>query len=84
MLSQNYPNPFNSSTKIKFDLKKPAHVKITIYNILGKKIETLLNKPMTADYHEVEFNANHLASGIYFYQIQAGEFHQVKKMIFLR
>jgi hypothetical protein len=56
VLLQNYPNPFNPSTKIKFALPKPEIVTIEIYNIIGQKIITLLNKPMPAGYHEVEFN----------------------------
>jgi hypothetical protein len=55
-----------------------------IYNIIGQKIQTLLNKPMPAGYHEVEFNGQNLSSGIYLYRIEAGEWHDVKKMILLR
>ena len=84
MLYQNYPNPFNPSTKIKFTLPKPETVKIEVYNIIGQKIETLLNKHMPSGYHEVEFNVQNLSSGIYFYRIEAGEFQDVKKMVLLR
>ena len=83
ILSQNYPNPFNPSTKIKFSLPKPETVKIEVYNIIGQKIETLLNKPMPAGYHEVEFNGQNLSSGIYLYKIEAGAWQDVKKMILL-
>jgi hypothetical protein len=83
-LFQNYPNPFNPSTKIKFYLQKAENVKIEIYNTLGQIIETLLNQHMKTGYHEVDFNAQNLSSGIYFYQIQAGNFQDVKKMFLIR
>jgi type IX secretion system substrate protein len=83
-LNQNYPNPFNPSTKIKYNIKKTGNVKIEIYNILGQKIETLLNRQMTTGSHEIEFIAKDLTSGIYFYRINAGGFNAVKKMVLLR
>jgi hypothetical protein len=55
-----------------------------VYDILGKKIETLLHKPMPTGYHEVEFNGQNLSSGVYMYRIEAGEWQDVKKMILLR
>jgi hypothetical protein len=84
VLMQNYPNPFNPTTKIKFTLPYTELVKIQIYNTIGQKIETILEKQMRAGNHEVEFNANNLSSGIYFYRIEAGVFQDVKKMILLR
>jgi hypothetical protein len=84
-LSQNYPNPFNPLTKIKFILPKQETVKIELYNTLGQKIETLLNKAMKAGHHEIEFNGSHLSSGIYFYQLQAGsDFMETRKMLLMR
>ena len=83
-LDQNYPNPFNPSTKIKFALSKTENVKIEIFNTLGQRVETLANKSMNAGYHEVEFNAQNLSSGIYYYRIEAGEFQDVKKMILIK
>jgi hypothetical protein len=83
-LEQNYPNPFNPSTTIEFSVPKPEKLKIEIYNLLGQNIETLLNKPIPAGSHEVEFNARDLPSGVYLYRIEAGEFQQVKKMVLLR
>lgn len=80
-LFQNYPNPFNSSTIITFTLPKQESVIITIYNVIGEKIETLFNKKIPAGNHKVEFDARNISSGIYFYQIQAGKFQDVKKMI---
>jgi len=81
---QTYPNPFNSSTKIKFTLPKPETVKIEVYNIIGQKIQTLLNKPMPAGYHEVEFNGQNLSSGVYLYRIQAGVWQDVRKMVLVK
>jgi hypothetical protein len=79
-----YPNPFNTTTKIKFDLPKPETVKIEVCNIIGQKIQTLLNKSMPAGYHEVEFNGQNLSSGIYLYRIEAGAWQDVKKMVYLK
>ena len=84
VLEQNYPNPFNPLTIITFALPIAESVKIEVYNVIGQKIETLLNKTMKAGIHEFEFNAQHLSSGIYFYRIEAGEFQDVKKMVLLR
>jgi photosystem II stability/assembly factor-like uncharacterized protein len=83
-LSQNYPNPFNPSTTIEFDLPKASNVMIEVYNIAGQKVQTLLNENIAVGNHQVEFNAEYLSSGVYFYKIAAGEFQDVKKMILLR
>ena len=83
-LNQNYPNPFNPSTKIKFALPKLEIVKIEVYNTLGQRVEILLNQQMQAGQHEIEFNAQNLSSGIYYYRIEAGEFQDVKKMVLIR
>jgi predicted GH43/DUF377 family glycosyl hydrolase len=81
VLHQNYPNPFNPSTTIKFDLPKTSDVTIEVYNIAGQKVQTLLNKKMSAGSHQVEFNAQNFSSGIYYYRINAGEYQDVKKMV---
>jgi type IX secretion system substrate protein/VCBS repeat protein len=83
-LSQNYPNPFNPSTTIKYELIRSMNVKIDIFNLIGQRIKTVLNKSMSAGTHEIEFNVNDLPSGIYFYRIEAGEFKKVKKMLLLK
>jgi len=83
-ISNNYPNPFNPSTTIEFNLPKATNVRIEIFNIAGQKISTPLDKKIPAGKHEVEFNAENLSSGIYYYRIEAGEFQDVKKMILLR
>ena len=64
-LYQNYPNPFNPSTTIEFEVPKTVNVRIEVYNIAGQRVKTLLNRSMKAGYHEIEFNAQNLSSGIY-------------------
>jgi photosystem II stability/assembly factor-like uncharacterized protein len=83
-LSQNNPNPFNPSTKIKFSLPQTYNVRIDIYNTLGQNIKTILNEKRQAGDHEFEFNAQNLASGVYYYRIEAGDFQDVKKMVLLK
>jgi predicted secreted protein len=84
ILYQNYPNPFNPSTKIKYTLPKSSKVKIEIFNLLGQKIETILNKQMPAGLHEVEFTAMDLPSGVYLYRIATGNYVETKKMLLLK
>ena len=83
-LAQNYPNPFNPATTIKFSLPVDSKVVIKVYNTLGEEVTTVLNRTIEAGYHEVNFNASNLTSGIYFYTIEAGEFTSVKKMVLLK
>ena len=83
-LFQNFPNPFNPSTRIEFTMPITEYVLIEVYNIIGQKVRTLIDQKMQAGNHAVEFNAPNLASGIYFYQIQAGQFQDVKKMILIK
>jgi len=83
-LRQNYPNPFNPATKILYDLPVAKNVKIEVYNFLGQKISTLVDKHMPAGYHEVVFNTKNLSSGIYFYKIEADPYQAVKKAILLK
>jgi photosystem II stability/assembly factor-like uncharacterized protein len=83
-LYQNYPNPFNPATKIKFDIRKSGNVKLIVYDITGKVSMSVLNEFKSAGSYEIEFNASMLASGIYFYRIEAGDFIDVKKMIYVR
>ena len=84
LLYQNYPNPFNPSTVIKFYLPRNNNVKLIIYSILGEKVKTLVDKYMLSGEHQVEFLPVNLASGIYFYQLVAGNYSSVKKMVFLK
>ena len=83
-LYNNYPNPFNPSTSINYDLPNQSNVKLKIYNILGEDIATLVNQEQNAGRYQVHWDASRLASGIYFYTIQAGDFVQTKKMILMK
>jgi hypothetical protein len=83
-LSNNYPNPFNPSTTIQFALPQEQYVIIEVYNPAGQKVETLVNRKFSAGYHEVNWLAINMATGIYFYRIQAGSFQDLKKMILLK
>jgi hypothetical protein len=83
-LDQNYPNPFNPSTTIKFELPKASVVRLSVFDILGREVSILVNEKKDAGVHEVRFEAAGLASGVYFYRIQAGEFVQSKTFVLLR
>ena len=83
-LFQNYPNPFNPSTTISYQLPMQEYVTIKVYDVLGNEVETLFAGQAPAGVREVNFNASGLSSGIYFYRIDAGNFHQQKKMILLK
>ncbi len=88
-LEQNYPNPFNPETEIRFQLPEASHVVMKIFNTLGNEIRMLANVPYQAGYHRVRWdgkdkNGNPVASSVYFYQLQAGSFSQIKKMSLLR
>jgi len=89
-LSQNYPNPFNPSTYISYQLPSDAMITLKIFNLLGIEVQTLANGYTSAGSHQVQFNANGLSSGIYFYTVQANSlngkqsFHSTKKMILMK
>lgn len=84
-LHQNYPNPFNPSTKIKFDMPKNGLVTLKVYDILGRLVSTLVNNEfITAGTKEVTFAGTNLASGVYFYRIEAGEFTATKKLTLVK
>jgi len=83
-LEQNYPNPFNPSTIIEYSIPIESKIKLEIFDILGRKISTLENKDERAGIHQVKFNASGLASGIYFYQLRAGNIISTKKMLLLK
>ena len=89
-MSQNYPNPFNPSTTIRYALPTESKVSLSIFNLLGEQIATLVNTTQSAGYHEVNFNASDLSSGIYLYRISAvstinsKEFITTKKLMLLK
>jgi hypothetical protein len=84
ILEQNYPNPFNPTTTIEFSIPQAGLVQVSIYNILGEEVKQLINEERPAGNHSVQFNASQLASGIYFYRLQAGLFVETKKMILMK
>jgi hypothetical protein len=83
-LEQNYPNPFNPTTQIIYSIKKQDLVQLDVYNTLGQKVITLVNRVQPAGDYMVRFDGRDLASGIYFYHLRAGEFNQVRKMILMK
>jgi len=84
VLEQNYPNPFNPSTVINYSIPSSGFVKLEAYNILGKKVATLVNEFKEAGSYEISFDGSNLASGIYLYSIQVGNFNSTKKMLLLK
>ena len=83
-LDQNYPNPFNPSTTINFSIMKSSNVTLTVYNILGQKVVTLVNGHLDAGAHSVQFNAVKLATGVYIYRLEAGSYVAQKKLMLLK
>jgi len=89
ILNQNYPNPFNPVTTLRYDLPEQSDVTITIYNMLGRKVKTLVNPTQDAGFKSMIWDATNdygkpVSAGVYLYQIQAGEFVQTKKMVLLK
>ena len=88
-LHQNYPNPFNPITSLRYDLPEDGLVNITIYDMMGRVVKTLVNSSQTAGFKSVQWNATNnrnepVSAGLYLYTIQAGEFRQTKKMVLLK
>lgn len=84
VLKQNYPNPFNPTTVVSWQLSVGAKVDLSVYNVLGQKVATLVSERQKAGYHQVEWDASGFASGVYFYILKAGEFRDVKKMVLIK
>jgi hypothetical protein len=88
-LHQNYPNPFNPITTLRYDLPENSYVNVTVYDMLGREIRTLVNTTQDAGFKSVLWNATNdygkpVSAGVYLYKIQAGEFVQTKKMVLLK
>ncbi|MBL1215574.1 MAG: T9SS type A sorting domain-containing protein [Ignavibacteriae bacterium] len=88
-LEQNYPNPFNPSTKIQYQLSKQSEVKLFVYDLLGRRVQNIVNEIQEAGYYEIDFNASNLSSGVYFYTIEAigvdgTNFVSSKKMMLMK
>lgn len=83
-LAQNFPNPFNPATEISFNLPSSNFVSLKIYDMLGREVATLLSEEMSAGVHQVKFDGSKLSSGNYIYQISAGSFTAVKRMVLLK
>ncbi|MFZ0391254.1 MAG: IPT/TIG domain-containing protein [Calditrichia bacterium] len=83
-LKQNYPNPFNPATTIEFDLPQASSIKLMVYNILGQPVAELLNGRLQAGTHQVRFNARNLNSGIYYYELTAGNYKSTRKFILMK
>ena len=88
-LRQNYPNPFNPTTTIAYDIPEASHVRISIYNLLGQEVRTLVNSHHEAAYHKVQWNGltnagAPVASGMYIYRIEAGEFSAIRKLVIMK
>ena len=83
-LEQNYPNPFNPSTTIAFTLGENTHTLIKVYNVLGQEVATLVNQNLNAGPHTIQFNGSDLESGVYFYNIVAGDYQAYRKMMLIK
>ncbi len=84
LLQQNYPNPFNPSTVIRYQLPVITHVTVKVYDVLGREVATLVNERQNAGSHSVSLNAAFLSSGMYLCRLQAGSYHDVKKLMLLK
>ena len=84
VLYQNYPNPFNPITNIRFDIPRSSHVKLIIYDALGREVATLVNEKLSAGSYEAEWDGSGYPSGVYFYSLSANNFKQTKKMLLIK
>lgn len=84
MLAQNYPNPFNAETAFRFVMPEGDRVRLTVFDAMGKEVAKILDENRPAGEHEIRWNAKHISSGIYFYQLQSGRFEQKRKMLVIK
>jgi hypothetical protein len=84
VLEQNYPNPFNPSTTIQFRIPETGVYTLTLYNALGQKVETIMSQQLSSGIHSVQFDASHISSGVYFYQLKGNGYSAVRKMTLLK
>ncbi len=83
-LEQNYPNPFNPTTTINYQLPTNSVVALKVYDVLGREMATLVNERQSAGSHSVRFDANNIPSGVYFYRLEAGGYHDTRKLLLLK
>ncbi len=83
-LYDNYPNPFNPQTTIRFDMPQRARVRLTVFDVLGRVVTTLVDEPLAPGSHRAVFEAGTLPSGVYFYRLEAGAFSETRPMILLK
>jgi hypothetical protein len=83
-LNQNYPNPFNPETRITYSIPENAKVTLKVFNLLGQEVATLVNQDQTRGNYVALFEANKLATGVYFYRLEAGKFAETKKMLLMK
>ena len=84
LLEHNFPNPFNPTTTIRYELPQRSHVTLSVFNTLGQQVAALVNDIQSAGYHDVRFDGSGVASGVYFYRLQTGDFVQTKRLLILR
>ena len=83
-LKQNYPNPFNPTTTIEFELDKSTFTKLTVFDVLGRKVRELVNETRPAGINTIEFNATNLASGVYLYRLEANGVVQTRRLTLIK
>jgi hypothetical protein len=83
-LSQNYPNPFNSMCNLQFSMRNAGNVKLVVYDVQGREVQTLVNERLQAGTYETSFDGSMLNSGVYFYKLTTDGFSETKKMLLLK
>lgn len=83
-LAQNFPNPFNPSTLIRYAIPVKSHVLLTVHNILGQVVATIVNEDQDAGFHEIRFDAPNLSSGVYLYRLESGKFVETRKLTIIK